>query len=512
MSKLSKSTLPTPTIPNFNEVNRFNVQQLQLVINHLITNADFVSVDCEFTGLGENKLTKAPNIEERYGHLSKLVKSHAIVAFGLSIFEKGTENKNTFKVNNFNFTMLCSKEFNVNHTSLSFLVDNGFDFNNQFINGIFYTPGEDKMQEKNQSTKKYAFNQECNEEIMKQNNAIRSIFSNLLNKPNLKVVIHNGLLDLMFLYHSFYTDLPLLFSTFITDLTQMFQGGIYDTKYISEFGLHREESSFLAYLFRNEREQLDFKFSNKAEYLTCEVQNRLSLPSSFAKKEETSTKEVDPQIKSGKRKTNEVDKPYCENYANHGYCKLNKKCSKTHDLDTILDFQFGESELKKSKKLKSAKILQQNTQAEKNEVENGEKATLVKNVIINNVGESTEIERKNNFAKIKEVEDKLNMLKKSLPTYSAESTVERTKVKNPFENYHSACFDAFMTAFVFSHQRFKYEHFIAGDKHLTKKETDFEFNKNKIYLMGKDFPLKIEKSMYSKFSSGHLKKWNELFG
>jgi target of EGR1 protein 1 len=86
------------------------------------------------------------------------------------------------------------------------------------------------------------------EQSMKQSLEFRDFFYQLTQSGKL-LIVHNGLLDLMFLYHSFFANLPNNLATFVVNLNDLFKGGIVDTKFMSEY-LFRDDASFLSYLFR----------------------------------------------------------------------------------------------------------------------------------------------------------------------------------------------------------------------------------------------------------------------
>jgi target of EGR1 protein 1 len=80
----------------------------------------------------------------------------------------------------------------------------------------------------------------------------------------------------------------------------------------------------------------------------------------------------------------------------------------------------------------------------------------------------------------------------SHPALNAVGTKETENVVLPGEKFHSAYYDAFMTGTIFLHQL-----------HHHGIETIESQAKNKIYLIGKSFPLTVEKSSFTKYSPSH---------
>ncbi|KAI8907827.1 ribonuclease CAF1 [Gorgonomyces haynaldii] len=362
-------------VPNFTNVNRHNIEELHLSIRHRIQQADFIALDTEFTGFGDHKQSTNPNIEQRYQYLTEIATTRAICAFGVSVFV-GT------KVTNLMFNLLANTTHTIEPKSMSFLATHGFDFNDQFLNAIPFTPAQ--------------------QNDIVTNQLMRDIFMEIVQKK-CPVIVHNGFLDLMFLYQSFFGPLPKQLPTFIADLTWLFPK-IVDTKYISDYVV-REPISFLSFLYKR-YQRLDLK------------QNRiLDIQGELVHKHTPSKRQLHEYGLAPKLSAPlDTGKPYCEQFAAHGVCQSGIKCQKSHDLDLILDTMEGKRPTKKQKQDPSRDGVRQDPKR--------------------------------------------------------------------FEVYHSACFDAYMTGYLYWHQKDRLD--------LTCM--------NKVYLIGKQMPLAVEKSIYSNYS------------
>ncbi|KAF9148790.1 Target of EGR1, member 1 (Nuclear) [Linnemannia schmuckeri] len=522
-------TAPGP-LPTYNQVTKHNLAQMQPMIVHLLKEAAFIALDAEFTGLGSSsQITRAKDIQERYQHLCALAKGHALVAFGLSLFIKTESLSNTgqekggndvdmddggqqqgkgkrrrsdgferaYKVHNFNFSMLIERDYMVSPNSMLFLAENGLDLNQWIMEGIPYTGGDRLTNEGGRGN---------------PNGIMRSIFKRIMTRQ-VPVVVHNGFLDLIFLYHSFYADLPPKLSTFLADLSDMFPGGLFDTKYISDY-MTRERSSFLAYLFRKyDREDTRMRDAETPtrNYSTFDVQPQLPL----LPLQDTPVPEP---VKSGSQVL------YCEDYAFHGVCKKKMRCGKSHDLDLILDAEEKERDSKKRRKQKhepstvEAQIpLQPETAAfPGTTVESSEGAGLLSSAeatVSTDAGQLTNsttsftstptaiVTRSVTEATAASMQLQSTTVPQQptagspalAPTSASTPVTKETKnVVQSSEKFHSAYYDAFMTGTIFLHQL-----------HHHEIETVESQAKNKIYLIGKSFPLTVEKSTFTKYSPSH---------
>ena len=175
-------------------------------------------MDCELSGLGDRRKLNASQVDERYRNTCLVAKTRSIISLGLSLFrflqpEERSEKTASwsYSVTTYNLLVLCSEDYIVEPASLQFLVQHGFDFSAQYRLGIGYSRG----------------NQGESEDQQQQH--LRDIFSEIVSarKP---LVLHNGLIDLIFLYHNLWAALPPRLETFMADISEMFPSGIYDTK------------------------------------------------------------------------------------------------------------------------------------------------------------------------------------------------------------------------------------------------------------------------------------------
>ncbi|OZJ05448.1 hypothetical protein BZG36_01617 [Bifiguratus adelaidae] len=481
-----------PQLLPFNDVNSGNLASLYPAIKLILQNADFIAIDTEFSGLGGGSYdTKAPNLDQRYKGLVQLAKDHALVALGLTAFSKKKnasqeeDNAQQWIAHNFNILLKPMREYRVDPRSLQFLSESGFDFNRQIRDGVQYMPGDwprvdqksaGLVEKENQENASMQFGRAKSTERTPaytkpshEASLIRSLVRHI-SRLSIPIITHNGFLDLIFIYDAFFASPPEKLQTFVADLTDIFPGGIYDTKYVAEY-MSREGATFLSYLYRKyERQQARLTLNDKQRF-DIEVKSPFNFNKDRAKKisndgGEGNDSTQDSRSKSKRRKTESSSRPYCSHFATHGHCKYNKKCGKSHDLDLILDEEEKE-EAQKKRKTDSMSESQLSTQETLNEHPqmHPTPSTIVQPVALDAAPPTL------------------------FPSTDSVPTLPRAPVPSA-QSYHSAHFDSYMTGYIFLHQSLK---LFSVDEMTTEA-------RNRIYLMGKDIPLRLQKSMYTTIS------------
>ncbi|GMR39619.1 hypothetical protein PMAYCL1PPCAC_09814, partial [Pristionchus mayeri] len=239
------------------------------------------------------------------------------------------EKRVGYKCQVFNVLSLCSEPFTMEPDALQFLAAHSFDFNRYVRQGVPYHAAH-------QSTKS------C---------PLRSLLDELLS-PRAPIALHNGLVDLVFLYAHLYTTPPPTLSQFIADLADLFPSEeeeqedgvapVVDSKYVAEYQ-ERMPASYLEYVFR--RSQRDNFLEAKEGRVHVKMSFRGNVmelvPSSSLERVDCSLPEGFPDHAIDARRANER---LCAQFANHGFCRKGTACKQAHDVDLALDVEKIKSE------------------------------------------------------------------------------------------------------------------------------------------------------------------------
>jgi len=135
------------------EVTRDNFIETLPLLYLAIKEADFVAVDCEFSGLSTNRDSQTDvldSLQQRYEKLKSSAQNFMLLQFGLAAFSWSEEEK-IYYVKSFNFyifpiTSSQSKSggtrsfrkdrcFQFQMSAIEFLCSHQFDFNKCFLKG-----------------------------------------------------------------------------------------------------------------------------------------------------------------------------------------------------------------------------------------------------------------------------------------------------------------------------------------------------------------------------------------
>ncbi|KFV41604.1 Target of EGR1 protein 1, partial [Tyto alba] len=380
----------------------------------------------------------------------------------------------------YNLTLLCMEDYVVEPQSVQFLVQHGFDFNKQYSQGIPYHKGNDKSDEN-------------------QSQSVRTLFLELIRakKP---LILHNGLIDLVFLYQCFYAHLPDSLGTFTADLSEI----IYDTKYASEFET-RFVASYLEYAYKKcQRENCKLKDSG-SQHLTIEFCNYPANMSRYIDYRHCAFEEESHNVGGG----NKV--PVCEKFSAYGWCPKGVKCPQSHNIDLIIDEDDRLWEKRKKRKHKwkrrkntaePAKVFRQESSGKETELaQNGEEGPPRKQSCYE-AAAATELEEITPNSEGRPQEENSMDVEPETEAACAAEKEKETHAPPSQGGTHRAGFDAFMTGYIMAYVWM-----------LKKgKNTDAGAGPwlpdchNKLYLSGKSVPLQIVKSLFSKSSKAHSQK------
>lgn len=513
------------------EVHAENIHEIWASLLLAIKSSTFIAIDTELSGLGDRKQLFAKSIDDRYKAICDVAKTRSIIALGLSCFKiqnpisssgaTATAGNTTrtprnasvnFVAQTFNIFVLCAEDYVVEPLSLRFLIDHGFDFNRQYALGIPYTRGCDRPAASKDGHR-----------------TLRRLFVELA-LSQVPVVLHNALVDLVFLYQNFYASLPPGLASFVTDLSQVFAGGIYDTKYVTEFKA-RMDASFLEYVFRKCQRSNCCQASYQQphallSFLNYSEQMRVHIATlSCGLQDQPCTNDV------GKTKL-------CLHFAGHGWCAAGFKCPNSHDVDMILDAEDWSVASKNRKRARKKKgRAKENREPDGGGGEKDERMDVAEDESSASCDENhrqtspnddkatgdvtTSVESKSNDVEPDDVEsndtesndstgvaDINKIFLGTTPTPSKAVPANRS-------GGHRAGFDAFMTGYIFATFAAKYRKPCGGGDSATETGTLGDFGiadelANKVYLGGKDFPLQIAASNFARPSKAHVEKWERL--
>ena len=477
---------PPVPVPVTIHVTKNNWKNVRSFFIECFEGCSFYSFDTEFSGLGESvdkQKRTHKDLDERYTYIASNIGRYTPFQLGFTFFKRlvvvqpaphsnggnvnqkdGNSDLNHFEATTFNFWVFSSQDFQCSSESLTFLTESGLDFNFLFTNGIPIYPKalplppalQKKLQQNlkqnsnsKQNSSTAAHSGKTSEDI--QNSFVETVH-HLMTQYKKTLVLHNGLIDIMYMHYYFFQSFPLSLLLFVNNITEYFPT-VYDTKYLVDYHLD-EDKSWLAYLYkkydrRNNKEPgVSILRNTKWNEIEREQNNNINTENNkYNKNQKTTTKK---------------SKKVCVQFMNHGFCSSGIRCEENHDVEVILNY---EENLRVNKKRKREDLIEDAQQDD--------------GVITSNLSRKKQKkEEKQQQAKEQEEEQQQEFEEQQQEEEQIQTTIPRMKE----DQQHSAGFDSFATGFVF-----------CDIMNRLGREQVFTL-RNNIYLIAKDRPLRLIKS------------------
>ncbi|KAG8437028.1 hypothetical protein GDO86_007929 [Hymenochirus boettgeri] len=311
----------------------------------------------------------------------------------------------------------------------------------------------------------------------------------------------------------------------------MFPAGIYDTKYASEFEI-RLTASYLEYAYKKCKRENRKLIDSRKNHMSIEFCSYPASMSSFVEYRYCSL--PDPNQFSSK------DHHICERFSAYGWCPNGPKCTQSHNIDLIIaeDEKSWEDKKKKRHKRKRQKNIEIKQSSEDVNMEGTEdsivskmeppsKQHCVTSPAVTSINQEDLKEEHSNTAKFRMEEDlqanspghnknevisqSENSTKNIVKDQSVDADEGTKGVAGPAKEdlsksseggTHRAGFDAFMTGYIMGYALLIKKE---GNEHTSPINCLPDCH-NKVYLSGKNVPLQIVKSVFSKSSRAHAQK------
>lgn len=284
-------------VVSYNDVTNLNFDHYFPEIVTKINQASHVAIDLEFTALGN---TKPTDMNHRYAAMKKTVESATIASIGLSIFSKPSDPKPViplknqcsslvttkevktlaYQCDNYNLLTLKKGDILISSSIGQFLCQHGYSFDAMFTKGIPFTPPSEIKH--GQPDKRL-------------HNLWTKIMT-AMDLHNIPLILHNGLFDLMYIYHCFIGKLPDMWGKFLSQITLHFPSGLYDTRFMA--GKADFDATFLAYVFSRSDRLRQNRFNGNIEgepYFVVDV-NDSSIMKQVIGEKRKRLEEVDEKI------------------------------------------------------------------------------------------------------------------------------------------------------------------------------------------------------------------------